>query len=152
MPDGQDGMIGIAQTLNVVVIPGIYAICHLPADESLPTWATAAGFFSVTRTPDELSIVCETRIAPAGIRKEGGWRGMAVRGPLDFDLTGIIAALAVPLAAARISIFVVSTYETDFLLVRDQDFDRAVLTLRNAGHNVSDSRSKRRVVHPTADT
>ena len=75
---------------------------------------------------------------PGEVRMEGGWRAMAVQSPLEFNLTGILSALAVPLAVARISIFVVSTYDTDYVLVRDRDVDRAVLTLRDAGHNVSD--------------
>jgi hypothetical protein len=69
---------------------------------------------------------------------EAGWRALAVQGPLDFGLTGILAALAAPLAAARISIFAVSTYDTDYVLVRDRDLERAVLALREAGHSVSD--------------
>lgn len=83
-------------------------------------------------------MVCEAGAVPSGVRVEAGWRALAVQGPLDFDLTGIIAALAAPLAAARISIFAVSTYDTDYVLVRDRDLERAVLALRGAGHSVSD--------------
>lgn len=96
-----------------------------------------SGFFSETRTPQELSIVCEMGRVPRGVMKEGGWRAMVVEGHLDFSLTGILAALTAPLAATGISIFGLSTYDTDYVLVRDRDLPRAVLALRKAGHTVS---------------
>jgi uncharacterized protein len=134
----REGAIGITPSLRLVVIQGVYAICRLGADEALPPWATCGGFSSVTRTPDELSIVCDAHAVPSGVRLENGWRAMAVQGPIDFALTGILAALAEPLAAAGISLFAVSTFDTDYILVRDRDLERALLALRDAGHHVSD--------------
>jgi hypothetical protein len=119
-------------------MPGEYAICRLGADGALPAWATRGRFFSVTQTSDELSIVCEAETVPNGVRLEAGWRVVGVQGPLDFELTGILAAMAEPLAAAGISIFAVSTFDTDYVLVRARDLERVLLTLRNAGHHVSD--------------
>jgi hypothetical protein len=97
-------------------------------------------FFSVTRTPAELSAVCDVAVVPSGVKAEGPWRVLAVRGPLDFNITGVLAALAAPLATAGISIFAVSTYDTDYLLVRDGELDRAVRALREAGHTISGAR------------
>jgi uncharacterized protein len=117
------------------LMPGAYAICRLDADAPLPDWATRA-FSSITRTADELSILCALDDVPAGVRAQRGHRGLAVRGPLDFSVIGILAQLSAALAAASISIFVVSTYDTDYLFVRNADLDRAIAVLRGAGHAV----------------
>lgn len=138
MPGGREGISEATPRLKLIVIPGVYAICRLSADGALPAWATRGRLFSVTRTPVELSIVCEASIVPSGVSVEEGWRAIAVQGPLDFRLTGVLAALAALLAVARISIFAVSTYDTDYVLVREHDLMRAVLALRDAGHDVSD--------------
>ena len=121
-----------------MVTPGLYAICRLDGDAALPAWASRGRFVSITRTPDELSIVCEARSVPRGLRAKRGWRALAVQGPLDLRQTGILAALAGPLATVRISIFAVSTHDTDYVLIRDRDLQRAVRTLRGAGHKVSE--------------
>jgi hypothetical protein len=94
-------------------------------------------FFSVTRTPAELSAVCDAAAVPSGVKAEGPWGVLAVRGPLDFDMTGVLAGLAAPLATAAISMFAISTYDTDYVLVRRHDLDRAVHALEEAGHSVS---------------
>ena len=99
----------------------------------IPEWAHS-GFFSMTRTPDELSIVCNEEIVPDGVACEKGWHCLQVKGPLDFALTGILASLAAPLAEAGISIFAISTYDTDYFLVKE--LDRAIAVLFKAGHNV----------------
>lgn len=96
----------------------------------------AARFVSVTRTPEELSVICPTGSAPGGAETEDGWRLLTVRGPLAFTLTGIIAALANELAAAGIALFTLSTFDTDHVLVKSADLARAVDTLRAAGHEV----------------
>jgi hypothetical protein len=118
------------------LMPHPYAICRLDADAPLPDWATRA-FSSITRTANELSIVCGSDDVPADVQAQRGYRGLAVRGSLDFSLIGIVAALAGALAAASISIFVVSTYDTDYLFVRGADLARAVAALHAAGHTVS---------------
>jgi hypothetical protein len=103
-------------------------------------------FFSVTRTPAELSVVCDVASVPSGVKGDGPWSALAVRGPLDLNITGVLAGLATPLAVAGISIFAVSTYDTDYVLVRHHDMDRAVRVLREAGHNVSeDAGTSRRI-------
>lgn len=103
----------------------------------MPKWATGGSFCSATRTPHELSIVCEQARVPSDVTMQGGWRALMVEGPLDFELTGVLASLATPLAAAGISIFAIATYETDYILIRDRDLHRAVIALRGAGHTVS---------------
>jgi hypothetical protein len=124
-----------AGRVTLDLMPHAYSICRLDADVALPDWATRA-FSSITRTANELSIVCASDDVPADVQAQRGYRGLAVRGPLDFSLVGIVATLAGALAAASISIFVVSTYDTDYLLVRDTDLDRAVAALHAAGHTV----------------
>jgi hypothetical protein len=118
------------------LLPGSYAICRLDATAAVPSWATRPGFSSITRTADELSSVCAIDAVPGTVHAQRGYRGLGVRGPLDFSLVGIVASLAGALAAAAISIFVVSTHDTDYLFVRDADLERAVAVLRDAGHAV----------------
>ncbi len=114
------------------------AVARLPADARLPEWAALdePGFVSVTRTADELSVVCAESRVPAGAVAERGWGAFSVRGPLDFGLTGVLASIATPLAEAGIPVFVISTHDTDHVLVRSSDMDRAADRLRDAGHRV----------------
>ena len=119
------------------LMPGSYAICRLDATAAVPPWATQGGFSSITRTANELSIVCVADGVPAAVHAQRGYRALAVRGPLDFGLVGILASLAGTLAAAAISIFVVSTHDTDYVFVRDADLERALAVLRAAGHSVT---------------
>ena len=116
------------------------AVCRLPAEAEVPGWASRGPFVSVTRTPDELSIVCPETSVPEEIEMEAGWRALQVEGPLDFSLTGVVASLAVPLAEAKIPIFVVSTFETDWLLAKAERLEAAVAVLRGAGHGVRGDR------------
>lgn len=129
-----------SRSLTLDLVPGSYAICRWDPGDSLPPWVMQGEFFSVTRTSAELSAVCDVAVVPSGVKADGPWLMLAVRGPLDFNITGVLAALAVPLAHACISIFAVSTYDTDYLLVRDREMDRAVRALREAGHNISEAR------------
>ncbi len=111
-----------------------FAICRLEADARLPSWAEAGDFTSITRTVDELSIVCGSRDVPAGIRCEKGYRCIKVEGPLDFALTGILASLTTVLAQASISAFAVSTFDTDYILVKEDQMEKAVQALSKEGH------------------
>jgi hypothetical protein len=119
--------------LTLVVLPGIYAICRLPAAEAFPSWATGE-FVAITRTANELSVVCRQEAVPDGVRHEGGWRCLRVVGTLDFTLVGVLASLVLPLAEAGVSVFCISTFDTDYLLVRD--LDRATEALQRAGHSI----------------
>ncbi len=123
--------------MNLSLTPDHLTVCQLPADAALPLWAaTAPGFVSLTRTPEELSLVCREGHAPADVKQEPGWRAFKVEGPLDFGLTGILAAALAPLASAGISIFALSTYNTDYILVKADKVEAATAALRVAGHNV----------------
>jgi hypothetical protein len=127
----------MTRALTLSVLPDSFAICRLDADAPIPPWASALGFSSVTRTRDDLSIVCQQHVVPAGVRCERDWRALRVDGTLDFALTGILASLAAPLAHAGISIFAISTFDTDYLLVKETDLPRAVQTLSAAGHRIT---------------
>lgn len=112
------------------------AVCRLAPDTEIPTWALQQrSLLSITYTDDELSIVCLAQVVPAGIRSEKDWRATKVQGPLDFSLTGILSSLATPLAAASIPIFAVSTFDTDYILVKEQDVERAIVALKQQGHS-----------------
>ena len=123
--------------LPLTLQPGRLTVCQLPAEAPLPAWAAhATAFVSITRTAEELSIVCTEGLAPEDVKQEPGWRAFQVRGPLDFGLTGILASLLDPLAKAKISIFAISTFNTDYVLVKEPAVDAAVAALRGAGHRV----------------
>jgi hypothetical protein len=121
--------------LTLLLLPGTYAVCRLPTDDTVPPWA-AGPFLSVTRTADELSVVCGEDAVPAGVRCERGFRCLRVAGTLGFGLVGVLAALLEPLAGAGVSVLAVSTFDTDYLLVREADLGRAAEALRAAGHRV----------------
>lgn len=126
-----------ARGFSLTVLPFSLSVCSLPAGDPLPDWIDPSRFFSLTRSGDELSLVCEQAFVPPGVRCEPGWQAMRVTGRLDFSLTGVLAALLAPLAAAGISIFALSTYDTDYILVKEASLDQAVQVLRSAGHQVS---------------
>jgi len=117
--------------VNLRVLPGVFAVCRLPPDAPTPP-----RFWSVTRTDDELSVICLAGDEPAGAEIQPGWRGLQVAGPLDFALTGVAAALTAPLASAEVSVLPVATFDTDYLFVRSESLDAAVGALRAAGHEV----------------
>jgi hypothetical protein len=110
-----------------------FAVCRFPPSEPPPAWLFhgEANFYSLTRTSDELSVVCcEDDLPPSAQLCERGWRALALEGPIPFSTTGVLAALVTPLAAAGIPVFVISTYDTDLLLVKAGDFDRTLTVLR----------------------
>ena len=117
--------------LTLSLRPGLFAVCRLAPDQALPAWLDwSADLASVTRTADELSIVCPTDQVPDGVTAERDWRAFKVEGPLDFALIGILAELSGALAKAGVSLFALSTYDTDYLLVRSADLAGAADALR----------------------
>jgi len=120
--------------LQLVMLRDLYAICRLHHDAPIPAWASSGGFFSITRTADELSVVCPQSFVPDGVRCERDWRCLRVAGSMDFSMIGVVASLVTPLAKAGVSVFVISTFDTDYLLVKETDVERAMEALRGAGH------------------
>jgi hypothetical protein len=121
--------------LTLHLVPGIFAVCRLLPNAPVPEWA-AGVVVSVTRTSEELSVVCEEKYVPTGIQRQADFRCLKVAGPLAFEMTGVMAALAGPLADAGISLFPMATYDTDYLFVRSDEMKRAVAALRGVGHRV----------------
>jgi hypothetical protein len=119
------------------VLEGRYAICRLAPTAPVPAWLPARGFVSCTRTSSELSIVCEESAVPDGVRAERGWRALVVGAQLALDEIGVLAGLTAPLAAAGVSVFAVSTFDTDYLLVREGALAAAAGALRAAGYRVT---------------
>lgn len=117
--------------LSLSILPYRLAVCRLEKDAPIPLWAIEDTFFSITRTMDELSIVCSEANVPGDVRSEKEWSALKVNGPLDFALTGILASLAGPLASAGISIFAISTFDTDYILVKSRDLAETVAVLES---------------------
>jgi len=115
---------------------GRYAIAKFPCDSAIPAWATGSPFFSVTRTLEELSVVTAEASLPPELNVSRGWRMLRVHGPFAFDETGVVAALANPLARVGVGIFVISTFDTDYLLVQQEEIPVTVETLEHAGHKI----------------
>jgi uncharacterized protein len=122
------------QRLRFKILTGEFAVSRLEKDDPIPGWVVKGDFFSITRTDDELSLVCLQRDVPPGIQSERGWMCLKVEGPLDFSLTGILASLTVPLARGGISVFILSTHDTDYLLVKEEKLRAAVDILIKDGH------------------
>ena len=122
--------------LELSLLPERFAISRLAPTAPLPAWATQGDFYSVTRTCDELSIVVEEFRVPAGTQSQTGWRVFKVHGPFLLSEVGVMASLTAPLADARISLFVVSTFDTDYLLVTQEQLASAIVTLDRAGHSI----------------
>jgi len=123
-------------SLDLQLLVGAYAVSRLSPAEPIPEWARGE-LLALVRTPDELSIVSAAGSVPESVRSEPGWRAFKVAGPLDFSLVGILAALSGALAQAGITLFALSTFDTDYLLVREQDLDRAMLALESEGHRIA---------------
>jgi len=123
--------------MKLILLPDELAVARLDAAEPVPAWAEQRSLWSVTRTAEELSVVCDASGVPPDVQAERGWRCFRVAGSLDFALTGVLLAILGPLAAAKISIFAISTYDTDYVLVRGRDLGAAARALTAAGHELA---------------
>src|SRR5512135_3713254 len=122
--------------LRLSLLAGRLAVCRLAPDAAVPAWALVGAFFSITRTADELSLVVDEGAVPISVARESGFRALKLEGPFPFSFTGVLASVLDPLAAARISIFAVSTFDTDYVLVRQEALAAALAALRAAHHKV----------------
>lgn len=120
------------------MLPEVMAITHLDPEAEVPVWADQGRFSCVVRTRESLTIVGPQASAPEDFASDRGWRCIEVQGPLDLSLTGILASLTAPLAQAGVPVFALSSYETDFILVRDTRLVEARLALEGAGFQVVD--------------
>lgn len=115
--------------LKMKLLKDKYGVCRLDKLELVPSWGIEGEFYSVTKTEDELSIVCVQESIPHNIKCEKDWRVLKVEGPLDFSLVGILSAISGLMAEKSISIFAISTYDTDYILVKDKDLNKAIKAL-----------------------
>ena len=120
--------------MRLRTLPDSYAVVRLHPGADLPAWVDKGPFRSVTRTDNEVSVVCRDHDVPEGESVDRGWTVLEAMGPLDFSLSGIIASLIQPLADAQLPIFVISTFESDYVLIRSADLGRAADALEDAGH------------------
>jgi uncharacterized protein len=123
--------------VRLSVVPGRFAVCRLAPEDPIPAALLDARLVSITRTAEELSIVCPEELAPSGARGEAGWAWLALEGPIPFTATGIMSSLLAPLAEAKVGIFAISTYDTDAILVKQDQLAAAVAALEQAGHVLS---------------
>lgn len=122
--------------IPISLLPGRFAVCRLPVNAPSPDWARPGTLLAYIHTPEEFSVVCQERYVPPEVKAERGWRSLKVHGPLDFSLVGVLASLTAVLAEASVSVFVLSTFETDYVLVKEKQLERAVQALRQAGYTV----------------
>jgi len=130
-----DGEYRKREDMKLILLPDTFAVCRLSPSADIPQWALQnRTLLSITYTSDELSLVCLEEMVPSSVQYEGSWRAIKVQGPLDFSLTGILVALATPLAAAHIPIFALSTFDTDYLLLQEEHLSQAKIVLTQSGH------------------
>ena len=125
--------------IQLSLLPEGFAVCRFDSHTPVADLIPSAGFFALTRTDDEVSLVVDEAAVQPEWQAETGWRGLKVLGPLDFSLVGILSSLAAPLAEAGISIFAISTYDTDYLLVKAARLADAQKALREAGFVIHDN-------------
>jgi hypothetical protein len=115
-------------------VPGSFAVCRLSASASLPDWASRGNFFSITRTPDEISIVCSEAQVPRDVHHENDWACLKLEGPFPFAETGVLSSFVQPLSDRAIPIFAISTFDTDYVLVKNAWVEKAIEVLKGSGH------------------
>ena|SRR5687767_4202341 len=124
--------------LSLILLPDIFAVCRFDRNATVPVTVMRGDLYCIMRTHDELSIVCAEKDAPEIGMVEKGWRMLKLIGPFPFEMTGILASVLTPLAEREVSIFALSTYDTDYVLIKQAQLDLALATLSEAGHTVTD--------------
>jgi hypothetical protein len=122
--------------LQFEVLPKRFAMCQLDMAMPLPNWLLRSSFYTVSKTADELSVVCEEDLVQDEIVKSVGWRLLKINAVLDLSLTGITAQFSTALAKAGVNLSVIATYNTDYILVEEAKLTTAIEALRGAGFEV----------------
>ena len=123
--------------LKLSLLKAKYAICTLSNNAPIPDWALKEILASITRTDKELTIVCRQEIIPSEIQSDLNWRCFKIDGSFDLNQIGVISSISSPLADAGISIYVISTYDTDYFLVKEENLDQTISTLSNSNHSIT---------------
>lgn len=126
----------MASHVRMQLLEGDYGVARLEPSEPIPAWAEGQGFVSISRSDEELSIVCLDSRIPEGVRDDRGWACLKLLGPFAFDETGIVLSVIAPLSSNGIGIFVVSTFDGDHVMVKREDLDVARGLLTEAGHTL----------------
>lgn len=124
------------EKLKIKLLEKKFCVCRLNKNDTVPEWTRNNDFCSITRTSEELSIVCMQNNVPDDIKCEKDWRILKIEGPLDFSLVGILASISEILSQSKISIFAISTYNTDYILVKDSEISNAVNELSKSGYEI----------------
>jgi uncharacterized protein len=122
--------------LHITVLPSLFAMCQLKQDEPLPAWVYQSSFYTISKTADELSVVCEEHLVQGEIKKSVGWKLLKINAVLDLSLTGITAQFSTALAKVGVNLSVMATYNTDYILVEEVKLETAIEALRGAGFEV----------------
>jgi hypothetical protein len=122
--------------LTLFLLPETFAICRLDPGTPLPNWVQTNSFFSLTNTSEEISLVCLLESLPSDVNADRDWRCFKLQGPIPFSLAGILNSVTVPLAQANLGIFAISTYDTDYVLVKKEVLPQALSALTDAGHTI----------------
>ncbi|HUE56541.1 MAG TPA: ACT domain-containing protein [Candidatus Udaeobacter sp.] len=135
-------MAAATRRLELTLLSERFAISRLAADAAVPEWAMRGTFFSVTRTGDELSIVTEVSRVPIGVQSQSGWCVREVHGPFILSEIGVLSVLTTPLTEAKVRLLVISTFDTDYLLVASSTLSDAIAALERAGHTIHRSKTE----------
>ena len=123
--------------LQLSLLKDKYGICTLPNTAPIPDWALTQSLASITRTEKELTIVCRLEILPSQYQSGPNWRCFKIDGIFDLNQIGVISSISSPLADAGISIYVISTHDTDYFLIQEQNLEQTISTLSDIGHNIT---------------
>ncbi|HEX4489301.1 MAG TPA: ACT domain-containing protein [Terriglobales bacterium] len=126
----------MARKLKFSIVPGLFAVSRLLPEAAIPQWAHSASFASITRTSDEVSIVCLASSVPEDVKSERDWACLKLLGPFPFQETGILASFLDPCARTGIPIFAISTFDTDYVLIKQQDQARTIVALTGVGYEL----------------
>lgn len=123
--------------LTFIVLPNEYALCRLDTNDAVPAWALSSSFYTISKTTDELSVVCETSCVPDGIKLDKDWRLLKIAAVLDLSLTGITAKFSTALANVDVNLCVIATYDTDYIMVKEEKLAVAIKALQREGFIVN---------------